>query len=109
MLLAVYLHVRTTRTDLSSIRVRQDKQLGWLISNQDSFKQSTDLAVTLWTKIFFPVASPKRPKQHDDNKSPPPDMTVMGPLVVNFLFSCLHVKSLLQSNLTKNTESCQTI
>lgn len=83
---AVSLHVRTTRTDLSSIRSRQDKQLGWMMSNRDSFKQSANRAVTLWPKISFPGASPKRAKQHEHNKSPPPDISIMEPLVVNFCF-----------------------
>lgn len=97
MLSAVSLHVRTTRTDPSSIRVRQDKQLGWPMSSGDSLKQSTDLAVTLWPKIFSPGPTPMRAKQHEHNKSPPRDMSIIEPLVVNFC-PCLCARSLLHSN-----------
>lgn len=96
---AVSLHVRTTGTDPSSIRVRQDKQLGWPMSSGDSFEQSTDLAVTLRPKIFSPGPTPMRAKQHEHNKSPPRDMSIIEPLVVNFC-PCLHARSLLHSNPT---------
>lgn len=87
----------------SAQSVRQEKQLDWIMSSWDSFKQSTNLAVTLWPKIYFPGASPMRAKQHDSNKSPPPDMTIIEPLVVN-VCPCVHAKSLLHSSSTKTLE-----
>lgn len=83
---AAPLHVRATRTYLSSIRVGEDRQLAWLISSRDSFEQCTDLAGTLWTEFSFPGAVPKGVHQREHNKSPPPDMAIMEPLVGNFIF-----------------------
>ena len=91
----------------SAQSVREDKQLDWLMSNWDSFKQSTDLAVTLWPKIWFLV-----PVQWEQSSM----ITIKAPLpirhecdwslVVNFC-PCLHAKGLLHINHTKkNTEAC---
>lgn len=92
---AVFQYVRATRTYLSFIRGRKDKQLGWIASSRGSFKQSTNLAWTLWPKISFPGASPKTAKQHEHNKSPPPDTSILEPLLLNYFFYvCFHAKRL---------------
>lgn len=64
----------------------EDKQLSWIMSNRDGSELSANQAVTLWPKISFPGASPKRAKQHEHNESPPPEMSIIEPLVVNFSF-----------------------
>lgn len=102
-------HVKTTRTDLCSVRGKQGKQLGWQLSTWDSFKQSTTLAMTLWPKVSFPGASPMRTKLHDHNKSPSLDMNVINPLVLN-LCPHLHAESPLHKNQKKKNKkqlACQ--
>lgn len=56
------------------------------MSNRDGFKLSANQAVTIWPKISFPGAGPERAKQHEHNENPPPDMSIIKPLAVNFCF-----------------------